>query len=203
MSPDLFGLCVVGTRGTVYAVGDAGAEFTIMSVAKPFVFALVCEALGPEETRERVGVDGTGLPFDSLTAVERSSDGRTNPMVNSGAIATTSLAARQDRRGPVGAPARRSLPLRRPQPRRSPTTSTGPRPTTNMRNRGIAFLLRARDRIYCDPMEALELYTRQSCLARDRDRSRRDGRHARGWRREPDHAACRSSMRRHAAIRSR
>ena len=35
---------------------------------------------------------------------------------------------------------------------------------TNMRNRGIAFLLRARGRIYGDPMEALELYTRQSCL---------------------------------------
>jgi glutaminase len=36
---------------------------------------------------------------------------------------------------------------------------------TNMRNRSIAFLRRARDRIYCDPLEALDLYTRQSCLS--------------------------------------
>ena len=44
---ELFGVCVVGTSGNVYAVGDAEHEFSIMSVSKPFVFALVCEAIGP------------------------------------------------------------------------------------------------------------------------------------------------------------
>ena len=43
---DLFGICVVGTSGNVYAVGDSDYEFTIMSVSKPFIFALVCEAIG-------------------------------------------------------------------------------------------------------------------------------------------------------------
>ena len=62
-----------------------------MSVSKPFVFALVCEALGPSEAREALGVNSTGLPFNSLSAVEQSPDGRTNPMVNAGAIAATSL----------------------------------------------------------------------------------------------------------------
>jgi glutaminase len=38
---DLFGICIVGTRGNVYATGDADYPFTIMSVSKPFVFALV------------------------------------------------------------------------------------------------------------------------------------------------------------------
>src|SRR4051812_15519201 len=90
--PDLFGICVFGTTGTTYAVGDVDHEFTIMSVSKPFVFALVCERLGPDELRHRVGVNATGLPFNSLAAVESSPDGRTNPMVNSGAIATTGLA---------------------------------------------------------------------------------------------------------------
>jgi len=32
---DLFGVCVVGTTGNVYAVGDSDYEFTIMSVSKP------------------------------------------------------------------------------------------------------------------------------------------------------------------------
>lgn len=45
---ELFGVCVVGTSGNVYAVGDAEHPFTIMSVSKPFVFALVCE---PSATR--------------------------------------------------------------------------------------------------------------------------------------------------------
>jgi len=62
-----------------------------MSVAKPFVFALVCDAIGPDAATERIGANAAGLPFDSLEAVERSADGRTNPMMNPGAIAATSL----------------------------------------------------------------------------------------------------------------
>src|SRR4029450_4499026 len=89
---DLFGICAVGTRGGVHAIGDADYGFAIMSVAKPFVFALICQALGPEEARDRLGANATGLPFNSLAAVERAPDGRTNPMVNAGAIATASLA---------------------------------------------------------------------------------------------------------------
>jgi glutaminase len=88
---DKFGICVVGTDGSVYTVGDAEDEFSIMSVSKPFVFALVCKYVGPRQAHERLGVNSTGLPFNSVTAVERAPDGRTNPMVNAGAIATTSL----------------------------------------------------------------------------------------------------------------
>ena len=88
---ELFGICVVGTNGNVYACGDADYEFTIMSVSKPFVFALVCQEVGWEVVRQRIGVNATGLAFNSLAAIEQSPDGRTNPMVNAGAIATTSL----------------------------------------------------------------------------------------------------------------
>ena len=58
---ELFGICVVGTSGDVYAVGDTDHEFSIMSVSKPFVFALVCQALGHEEVRRRLGANATGL----------------------------------------------------------------------------------------------------------------------------------------------
>ena len=57
---DLFGICVVGTNGNVFAVGDADYEFTIMSVSKPFIFALVCQALGVEDVRQKIGVNATG-----------------------------------------------------------------------------------------------------------------------------------------------
>src|SRR5262249_29739536 len=43
----LFGICAAGTNGAVYAIGDSDYEFTIMSVSKPFILALVCELLGP------------------------------------------------------------------------------------------------------------------------------------------------------------
>src|SRR3979411_2319448 len=55
---------------------------------------MVCQSIGAEQAREKLGANATGLPFNSLAAVERSVDGRTNPMVNAGAIATTSLAPR-------------------------------------------------------------------------------------------------------------
>ena len=92
VQPDLFGIAVANVGGAVYASGDAQHEHAIMSVSKPFVFALVCQAIGAETARGKLGVNGTGLPFNSIEAVERSADGRTNPMVNPGAIAATSLA---------------------------------------------------------------------------------------------------------------
>jgi glutaminase len=58
---DLFGVCVVGTSGSVYAAGDTDHEFSIMSVSKPLVFALVCETIGPEEARDKLGANVTGL----------------------------------------------------------------------------------------------------------------------------------------------
>ena len=89
--PAQFGLALVGVNGLTRPVGDARVAFTVMSIAKPFVFALVSEAIGISEVRGLVGVNPTGLPFNSIAAVERADRGRTNPMVNAGAIATTSL----------------------------------------------------------------------------------------------------------------
>jgi glutaminase len=61
----LFGLCVVESNGSVHAAGDTEYEFSIQSVSKPFVFALVCQAVGEEEARRKLGVNATGLPFNS------------------------------------------------------------------------------------------------------------------------------------------
>jgi glutaminase len=161
---DLFGICVVGTSGNFHAAGDTDYEFSIMSVSKPFVFALVCQAIGAEEARERLGVNATGLPFNSVSAIERGPDGRTNPMVNAGAIATTSLvpgatadAMWQFIHDGLSRFAGRKLALNE-EVYASASQS-------NFRNRSIARLLRSYDRIYCDPVQATDLYTRQSCLS--------------------------------------
>jgi glutaminase len=156
---ELFGICAVGTSGGVHATGDAVHGFAIMSVAKPFVFALVCQVLGPEEARRRLGANATGLPFNSLTAVEHGPDGRTNPMVNAGAIATTSLA-------PGGSRDERWVFLRdglsrfagRPlSPDEEVYASAS---ATNHRNRALANLLASYGRLGCDPAEATDRYTR-------------------------------------------
>jgi glutaminase len=134
-----------------------------MSVSKPFVFALVCELLGPQEARERLGVNSTGLPFNSLTAVERGDAGRTNPMVNAGAIATTSLVPGEGaeskwtaiRRG-LSAFAGRDLSLN--------AEIYESASQTNQRNESIAHLLESYGRLDGDPVDALELYTKQCSL---------------------------------------
>src|SRR5271165_2463452 len=159
----LFGICVVGTNGGVHAAGDADYEFSIMSVSKPFVFALVCAEIGPQEAREKLGANSTGLPFNSLAAIERSGDGATNPMVNPGAIATTSLvpgAARDHKwrfiHDGLSAFAGRTLPLNE--------EVYASASETNFRNQGIARLLQSYGRIYLDPAEATDLYTKQCSL---------------------------------------
>jgi glutaminase len=159
---ELFGICVVATNGQVYGAGDIDYEFSIMSVSKPFVFALICETIGPEEARTKLGANATGLPFNSLAAIENGS-GRTNPMVNAGAIATTSLAPGASAEAQwefihdgLSRFAGRKLPLNE--------EVYASASQTNFRNRSIARLLESYDRIYCDAKQATDLYTRQCSL---------------------------------------
>ena len=163
VDPDLFGVAVVANDGSVFRAGDADHEFSIMSVSKPFVFALVCELLGPREARERLGVTSTGLPFNSLAAIERTVDGRTNPMVNPGAIATTSLVPGDTAeskwtfiREGLSAFAGRELSVN--------TEIYESASETNERNESIARLLQSYGRLDGDPGEILDLYTRQCSL---------------------------------------
>jgi glutaminase len=160
---ELFGVCVVGTTGNIYAAGDTDYDFAIMSVSKPFLFALVCQSIGADEAREKLGANSTGLPFNSLSAIERSPDGRTNPMVNAGAIATTSLVPGTTANAKwrfihegLSRFAGRQLELNE-----EVYVSAS---ETNFRNRSIARLLQSCNRIYCDPVQATDLYTRQCSL---------------------------------------
>jgi glutaminase len=163
VSEDLFGLCVVGVNGGTYARGDWDTPFSIMSVSKPFVFALILEVLGADAARRRLGVNATGLPFNSLAAVEGSEDGRTNPMVNSGAIAATSLAPGSTLEEKwrfildgLSRFAGRALVLND-----AVYASAG---QSNSRNQAIGQLLRSCGQISIEPADAVELYTRQCSL---------------------------------------
>lgn len=164
VSPDLFGVCVAGVHGATYAAGDTQVEFALMSVAKAFMFAVVCNELGRDAVRDAVGVNATGLPFNLLTPIEHRPDGRTNPMVNPGAIAAASLVpgASVDERWSLlldrlSAFAGRRLAL-------DDEVYESAR-TANFRNRGIAWLLQSYGGLGAGPADTIDLYTRQSCLA--------------------------------------
>ncbi len=160
---DLFGIGGVGVDGNAYTVGDAEYEFSLQSVSKPFVFALICQAIGEAAAREKLGVNNTGLPFNSVIAIERIEEGTSNPMVNAGAIAATSLAPGntaeekwQFIQTGLSRFAGRTLTLNEAV-YQSETA-------TNQHNQGLAKLLDAYDRIFFDPIEATDIYTKQCSL---------------------------------------
>ena len=90
-NPDWFGITVVTVDGQVYTVGDTSIPFTIQSISKPFVYGLALEDRGLECVLERIGVEPTGEPFNEIIEHEEIQERKYNPMVNAGAIATTSL----------------------------------------------------------------------------------------------------------------
>lgn len=162
--PAGFGIALAGVDGSVVTAGDCETRFSIQSLSKPFVFALVMAEIGPEAARAKLGVNATGMAFDSVIAIELGDVRATNPMVNAGAIATASL-----------------LPGDTPEAKWSflldGLSRFAGRPLvvdemvyrseseTNLRNRGIAALLNSYGKLGTAPEVALDLYTRQCALS--------------------------------------
>ncbi len=161
--PDLFGVCVVEIDGSVHTAGDVDAAFSIQSISKAFVYALVCDVLGHEDVLERVGVNNTGLAFNSVMAIELNGGHPMNPMVNAGALATTALV-------PGATPAAKwafvSDGLSRFAGRRLDLDAATyeSEAATNQRNRAIARLLESYGRIDGDPLGIVDVYTKQCSL---------------------------------------
>ncbi len=161
--PDLFGACVVGVEGHSVEVGDASALFSIQSISKPFVFALVCQAIGHDEARVKLGVNSTGLPFNSVMAIELSDDRTMNPMVNAGAMATTSLVPGADGDAKWRF-IHEGLSRFAGRPLDIDDDVYASEAETNLRNQGIAHLLDSYERLYFDPEVVTDVYTRQCSL---------------------------------------
>lgn len=157
---DLCGVAVATADGRTAAAGDTGYGFALESIAKVFTLALVMEEIGPAAVREKLGASPTGLPFNSVMALELHDGRPLSPLVNAGAIAAASLVPGDD----PDARWRRILDMQSrfagTEIRLSDEVNHSEQ-TTNFHNRGIAWLLYAAGTCYSDPMEALDIYTRQ------------------------------------------
>jgi glutaminase len=159
---DLFAVVIVdGSDGKVYAAGDSDYKFSIQSVSKPFTAALVMAQQGPQAIRDKIGVEPTGLPFNSRMAIELYPEQRSvNPLVNAGAIAAVSLVqatSEQDRWNKIidnfNGYAGTELTVLEEVYDSEYETAFG--------NRAIANLLFNYGRLYSDPEEAMRVYTRE------------------------------------------
>ena len=156
----LFGVAVITTDNQVFTLGDVNYSFSIQSISKVFTLALAMEELGSNKVFEKVGSEPTGRPFNSPLAVVDMPTHTGNPLVNAGAIATTSLISGRDAEDKwnkilnfYSKAAGEKLVLIDEVYKSEAATNTG--------NKALSMLLAKYDRIYADPFESVDIYTKQ------------------------------------------
>jgi len=156
---NLFGIAIATTDDQTYIVGDVAYSFSIQSISKVFSLALAMDELGADAVFQKIGSEATGRPFNSVNAVVDMPTHTGNPLVNAGAIATVSLIS-----GTADQKWNKILDFY--------SKAAGEKLTilddvykseaeTNQGNQALAALLRKYDRIYADPPESVDVYTKQ------------------------------------------
>jgi len=160
VDPKLFGVAVVTTDNQSLAIGDVTQPFSIQSISKVFTLALAMEELGPDKVFQKIGSEPTGRAFNSPEAVVDMPTHTGNPLVNAGAISTTSLISGKTATEKwnkilnfYSKVAGEKLVLLREVYKSEAATNTG--------NKALAMLLAKYDRIYADPFESVDTYTKQ------------------------------------------
>jgi glutaminase len=168
VDPRIFGIALVTTDGKVYTAGDVKSEVSIQSISKVFTLAKVIEERGPAHIEKTVGVDATGMRFNSIVSVEFSQKvlggPEMNSLVNPGAIATTSMLNGSSRSeiwnsllAFYSAFAGRRLSVNHEVFKSEAET--------NQRNQAIGYLMYAYGYIKANPMQATDIYTEQCSVS--------------------------------------
>ncbi len=159
----IFGITFVDVDGNVYEIGDTKKVVSIQSISKVFTAALVMSEKGAKFVQNKIGVNATGLAFNSIIAIEQHGGSALNPFVNAGAIQSTSWVGAKDSKerwmkikANMSAFAGRDLKLNK-----DVYTSEV---NDNKRNQAISKLLDAYGRMGSDPLEATTVYTKQCSL---------------------------------------
>jgi glutaminase len=169
VDPNLFGIVLITGDGKVYTAGDVKTEVSIQSISKVFTMAQVIQEQGLESVEKRIGVDATGARFNSIIAVEAvktvvgAGAPEMNPLVNAGAISTTSMVIGNSSDevwnkiiGFDNAFAGRSLSVLQDVYKSESDT--------NQRNQAIGALMLAYGYIKSNWQQAVDLYTRQCSI---------------------------------------
>src|SRR5688572_8038072 len=162
-NPNWFGIALVTANGNAYEAGDSRQPFTIQSISKPFVYGLALEDHGRQHVVSKVGMEPTGDAFNSIS-LEPGTGRPRNPMINAGAIATTSLIVGKN--GP--ARLKRLLEMFSLYAGRELTLDNEvyrSESETGHRNRAIGHMLRNFDILTTDPIPSVDLYFQQCSVS--------------------------------------
>jgi glutaminase len=155
----LFGIAIVSTDNQLITMGDIKYSFSIQSISKVFSQALAMQELGADKVFEKVGSEPTGRAFNSVPAVADMPTHTGNPYVNAGAISTVSLIS-----GDANSKWNKILDFY--------SRAAGEKllliddvykseAATNTGNKALSMLLAKYDRIYADPFDSVDVYTKQ------------------------------------------
>ncbi|UXP33858.1 glutaminase [Reichenbachiella agarivorans] len=154
-------LCTVDDK--VYDVGDANYPFSIQSMSKVFTLAIAIQKLGSQAIVDSIGVNATGHAFNSVVAIEDIHDRPSNSCVNAGVIATTILlpgTSYDEKWNQII----NSFSQFAARPLSITTEVYESEAASNQHNQAISLLLASYGRIYNDPMETVDLYTKQCSI---------------------------------------
>jgi glutaminase len=169
VDPKLFGIALVTPDGKVYTAGDMKTEVSIQSISKVFTMAQVMQEQGSDAIAKGIGVDATGMRFNSIIAVEmvRSAAGtgapEMNPLVNPGAISATSLVKGTN----ADEVWKKILTFHNDSAGRQLSVLEDvykSESDSNQRNQAIGALMYAYGYIKANPQQAVDLYTRQCSI---------------------------------------
>ena len=164
----IYGIALITTDGKAYTAGDLKSQVSIQSISKVFTMAKVMQDQGPDIIANTIGVDATGMRFNSIVAVEFSKKvlggPEINPLVNPGAITTTSMVGGANREEVwkkiidyhsdfAGRPLSVDQEVYRSEA------------DTNQRNQAIGALMYAYGYIKSDWAQAVDVYTEQCAIA--------------------------------------
>ncbi len=159
----LFGVVVVTADGKVYSAGDIDYSFSIQSCSKVFTMCQVMEESGPDTVFTKIGVEPTGQAFNSVVALGMFGNKAVNPLVNCGAMASVSLVK-------ASSAAERWNKILAYQSKFAGEQLKlidevyKSEAATNWRNRGMAFILQNNENLFCDALEACDVYTKQCSI---------------------------------------
>ena len=165
---NIFGIALVTADGKVYTAGDVKSQVSIQSISKVFTLAKVIEEQGPDAIASTIGVDATGMRFNSIVSIEFSQKSlggpEMNSLVNPGAIATTSKVKGATRDeiwksilGYYSEFAGRPLTVDQEVFKSEADT--------NQRNQAIGYLMYAYGYIKDNPLRATDVYTEQCSVS--------------------------------------
>lgn len=90
VDPRKFGMHLYCGKNRHYCFGDSNENFSIQSIAKVFSLSMAMILMG-EDLWERVNVEPSGDPFNSLTQLEYEHGIPRNPFINAGALVISDI----------------------------------------------------------------------------------------------------------------